>query len=222
MSKDSDRLFLKDFNGNELKPDKQLVEAWVEKDIHDSTGYYAEPLSFYFQGGVEHTISFQAVREPLAIKSVKLVAVEKSVSYEEYLSKHSDKKDYTGSESFKVQAEYPVTTSGNTIYALNDRSSSYSEPQDPALIRLNEIGGDKWQYVGQWIEWDIVVPEDGFYNIIPRSQQNYYSGMYVSRKIYINGELPFAEAGNLRFPYSSERRRSPRKAGAVAHRSSTI
>ena len=204
MLVDSDRIFLDDFNGNELKPDKQLIDTWVTKDIHDSTGYFAEPLSFYFQGGVEHTISFQAVREPLAIKSVKLVAVEETKTYEEYLAKYSDKKDYTGSESFKVQAEYPVTTSGNTIYALNDRSSSFSEPQDAALIRLNEIGGDKWQYVGQWIEWDIVVPEEGFYTIIPRSQQNYYSGMYVSRKIYINGELPFAEAGNLRFNYSSD------------------
>ena len=204
MLTDSERLFLKDNNGNELKPDKQIIEQWIEKDIYDSTGYYSEPLTFYFSGGVEHTISLQAVREPLAIKSVKLVAVDSEPTYEEYLNSYSDKKDYTGSESFKVQAEYPITTSGNTIYSLNDRSSSYSEPQDSALIRLNEIGGDKWQYVGQWIEWEIEVPEEGFYSIIPRSQQNYYSGIYVSRKIYINGELPFKEAGNLRFPYSSD------------------
>lgn len=209
MTTESERLFLKDFNGNELKPDKELIATWVNKDIHDSTGYYAEPLAFYFSGGVEHTISLQAVREPLAIKSIKLVAVEESVSYDEYLSKYSDKKDYTGAESFKVQAEYPVTTSGNTIYSLNDRSSSYSEPQDSALIRLNEIGGDKWQYVGQWIEWEIVVPEEGFYSIIPRSQQNFYSGIYVSRKIYINDELPFKEAGNLRFSYSSDWQTNP-------------
>lgn len=209
MSVDSDRIFLKDFNGNELKPDKKLIETWVETDVYDSTGYFSEPLSFYFSGGKDHYISLQAVREPLAIKSIKLVAVDETDTYEEYLNKHSGVSDYTGSESFKVQAEYPVITSGNTIYSLNDRSSSYSEPQDSALIRLNEIGGDKWQYVGQWIEWEIVVPEEGFYSIIPRSQQNYYSGIYVSRKIYINGELPFKEAGNLRFPYSSDWQTKP-------------
>ena len=209
MSAESDRIFLKDFNGNELKPDKKLIEQWLTKDVYDSTGYYSEPLAFYFEGGIEHTISFQSVREPLAIKSIELIAVDDTVTYEQYIQNHSDKKDYTGSESFKVQAEYPVTTSGNTIYALNDRSSSYSEPQDSALIRLNEIGGDKWQYVGQWIEWEIEVPEDGFYSIIPRSQQNYYSGIYVSRKIYINGELPFKEAGNLRFPYTSDWQTKP-------------
>ncbi len=203
MSADSDRLFANDLNGNELKPEKTLVETWQNTYLHDSTGFYKEPLSFYFPKG-EHTLSLQAIREPLAIKSIKLVEAPGVIDYEEYLDKHSDAKDYTGDESFKIQAEYPVLTSGNTIYALNDRSSSFTEPQDPSLIRLNEIGGDKWQYVGQWIEWQVEVPESGFYYIIPRSQQNFYSGIYVSRKVYINGEVPFEEAGNLRFSYSSE------------------
>lgn len=206
--KDSDRLFLTDVNGNELKPDKSLIGEWVEKFIYDSTGYYNEPLNFYFSKGT-HTFGFQSIREPLAIKSIKLVAAPKTITYEEYLKKNSDKKDYTGSESVKIQAEYPIKTSGNTIYAINDRSSGYSEPQDPALIRMNSIGGDKWQYVGQWIEWEIEAPEDGFYTIVPRSKQSFYSGSYVSRKIYINGELPFAEAANLRFDYSSEWQTKP-------------
>ena len=210
LGADSDRLFFKDTNNNELKPDKVLVETWLDKFVYDSTGYYSDPLSFYFSAGT-HTISFQSIREPIAIKSIKLVAAEETISYEQYVQNYTNKgvSDYTGAESYKIQAEYPICTSGSTIYALNDRSSSYSEPQDAALIRLNEIGGDKWQYVGQWIEWKINVPQEGFYSIIPRSQQNYYSGIYVSRKIYINGELPFAEAGNLRFNYSADWQTKP-------------
>lgn len=205
---DSDRKFASDVNGNELKPDKQLVSDWVGKYLYDSTGYYNEPLTFNFTEG-KHKITLQSVREPLAIRKIELVPIEELISYEEYCNKYSDKNIYKGSESVKIQAEYPVYTSGDTIYALNDRSSAYSEPQDPALIRLNSIGGDKWQYVGQWIEWQVEVPEEGFYSIIPRSQQNYYSGIYVSRKIYINGEVPFEEAGNLRFNYSSDWQTKP-------------
>ena len=52
---------------------------------------------------------------------------------------------------------------------------------------MNEIGGEKWQYAGQWIEYTVTVPESGFYMIVPRSKQDVYSGMYTSRKIYING-----------------------------------
>ncbi len=201
---DSARLFLKDANGNELKPDKQLVATWIEdKYISDSTGYYSEPLSFYFSEG-EHTVSLQAIREPLAIKAIYLETAPSAMTYQEYLTKHQNVPVFNGSESYKIQAEYPTITSDNTIYPLNDRSSAFSEPQDAALIRLNAIGGDKWQYVGQWIEWEINVPQDGMYSIVPRFQQSFFAGMYVSRRVYINGELPFAEANNLRFSYSSD------------------
>jgi len=203
VQSDSSRLFLTDMNGNELKPEKQLVATWIEdKYVVDSTGYYSEPLSFYLSAG-EHTISLQAIREPLAIKAIYLEKAPVAISYEEYKAQNANVPVY-GGDALKIQAEYPVITSGNTIYALNDRSSAFSEPQDAALIRLNEIGGDKWQYVGQWIEWEVVVPQEGMYSIVPRFQQSFYSGMYVSRRIYINGSLPFAEANNLRFSYSSD------------------
>ena len=200
---DSDRLFLRDNNGNELKPDKQLVATWIEdKYVTDSTGYYSEPLSFYFSEG-EHTFSLQAIREPLAIKAIYFEEAPTYLTYEEYSAKYKDVPNYSG-EAIKIQAEYPTITSGNTIYALNDRSSAFTEPQDASLIRLNQIGGDKWQYVGQWIEWTVKVEQTGMYSIVPRFQQSFYSGMYVSRRVYIDGKLPFEEANNLRFSYSSE------------------
>ncbi len=217
MNTDGERIFATDINGNELKPDKELIATWLTDYVHDSTGYYAQPLSFYFSAGT-HTFSLQSIREPLAIKSIKFVEAPETINYEEYINRYESQgaKDYTGDTQIKIQAEYPVYTSGNTIYALNDRSSSYSEPQDPALIRLNQIGGDKWQYVGQWIEWQVNVPESGFYYIIPRSQQNFYSGIYVSRRIYINGEVPFEEAGNLRFSYSADWQTLPLNNGTTS------
>lgn len=198
------RPYLKDSNGNELKPDKVLVNEWTDTYLHDSTGYFNDPLEFYLEAG-EHTLTLQTVRETVAISGIRLDAAEKAPAYEEYYSsKGGDAARYQGNEQIIVQAEYATTTSERTIYQLNNRSSVFSQPQDPALIRLNMIGGDKWEYVGQWIEWEVEVPEAGFYNIIPRSMQSYYSGMYVSRKIYVNGELPFAEAGYLRFNYTSD------------------
>lgn len=213
---DSARPFLKDSTGNELKPSKQLVGSWRTKYVYDSTGYYSEPLMFYLPEG-QHTIGFQAVREPLAIKSIKLLEADKTPTYEEYLNAHSGAADYKG-ESVIIQAEFPSLISHNTIYQINDRSSAYTEPQDSALIRLNEIGGDKAQYVGQWIEWLVEVPEAGFYSIVPRSRQNYYSGMYVSRKVYINGEFPFQEACNLRFKYNSSWQTDPLNDGTNTYK----
>lgn len=204
----SDRIFLEDTNGNEIKPDKALVESWIETIIHDSTGYYHDPLKFYLSEG-EHTFTLKTIKEPMAIKSITLTKSEDVPTYDEYLEQNSDAKDYTGDESVMIQAEYPNAMSERTIYQLNDRTSTITIPQDPALIRLNQIGGDKWQYVGQWIEWTVEVPETGFYSIIPRSKQDIYSGLYVSRKIYIDGKVPFKEANNLRFSYTDDWQTNP-------------
>lgn len=195
------RPFMKDGNGNELKPEKILASEWAETFVYDSTGYFNDPLKFYLSEG-EHTISFMSVRETAAISSITLETAASTPSYAEYYaSKGGDSAVYHGDAQIYVQAEYPTRVSERTIYQLNNRSSVITQPQDPAEIRLNAIGGEKWEYVGQWIEWYVEVPEAGFYNIIPRSKQGFYSGMYVSRKVYINGELPFNEAKYLQFKY---------------------
>lgn len=30
---------------------------------------------------------------------------------------------------------------------------------------LNYTGGEAWNSAGQWIEWEVEVPEDGYYNL---------------------------------------------------------
>ena len=196
------RLFQRDNAGNEMKPNKEIYSLWNTTLLRDSAGYYPDPLRFALTAG-EHVITFSTIREPVAVKSIKLCPAETLPTYAEYLASHdaAGAKDYTGSEAIKIQGEYPTYTSDKTIYQLNDRTSAISEPQDAALQRLNSIGGDKWTYVGQWIEYNIEVPEDGYYNIVLRYKQSIMEGMYVSRKIYINGEIPFAEAANCRFNY---------------------
>lgn len=203
MFADSDRLFPYDTNGNEAKPTKEIYGMWTSSFAYDTSGYYPEPLKYYLTKG-EHTFTLETITEPMAIKSIVLKSAEKAPSYEEYIKEHTEAgaKDYTG-ETLKIQAEYPVLTSDRTLYQINDRKSSVSEPQDSTLIRYNSIGANKWQYVGQWIEYTIHVTEPGFYNIIPRSKQEEFMGSFVSRKILINGELPFEEANNLRFNYST-------------------
>ena len=42
---------------------------------------------FHFENG-EHVISLNTVREPFAVKSIKLVPIAETISYEEYLAEH--------------------------------------------------------------------------------------------------------------------------------------
>ncbi|HPE95628.1 MAG TPA: extracellular solute-binding protein, partial [Bacillota bacterium] len=207
------RIFFRDYSAetyetvkyedrNEMRPSKFQLSEWKTQSVEDSSGYYTNPFEFYFTEG-EHTISFESVREPMAIKSITLYPIDTLPTYEEYLKMYSDKSD-ADCEAIVIQAEYSKSTSAQTIYQIADTSSSVSQPNDTSRERLNTIGGDKWQYAGDWITWEVDVEQSGFYEIVLRSIQNYYSGTYVSRALYVDGEIPFEEASRLRYNYSQK------------------
>ncbi len=222
-----------DINGNEIKSEKQLVLSSTKTYFNetlgintrigerktytacDSTGYFTEPLEFYFDKG-ENTIQLQAQRESMAIESISIVPVEKKMSYTDYLKLHEDARDYSGS-AVKIQAEYPLATSENTVYPTNDRTSYITEPQDASQLLLNAIGGDggeKWKNIGQWVRWNIEVPETGWYQITLRFKQSVLEGTFSSRTLRVATasmlaegklpEIPFEEAYYLQFNYRDD------------------
>ena len=72
------------------------------------------------------------------------------------------------------------------------------------MTKYNTFGKEQWQNVGEWVEYEIDVAEDGYYSIAFRYKQSLLSGMYVSRKVYIDGEVPFVEAASCRFGYTDK------------------
>ena len=74
-------------------------------------------------------------------------------------------------------------------------------PNDVTRTLLNYIGGTAWNNPGQWIEWKITVPEDGYYNITLKGRQNYQRGGLSCRTLYIDGEIPFDEMQSIAFLY---------------------
>lgn len=200
--------FKRDIRDNEIRPTKSEAPEWREMLAEDSSGLTQDPFLFYLTEG-EHTLQFETVKEPVIINELKFYYAGEAPTYEEYKQTHASTKK--GTAEIKIQAEMPVSTSEITIYPLNDRTSSITEPQDPSRIRLNSIGGDKWQLYGQWIryEFDIPTGAEGMYQIIPRFKQSIYQGVYSSRKIRINGEIPFQESKKLRFNYKDNWQTKP-------------
>ena len=145
------------------------------------------------------------IKEVMLVKSLSVHSYKQQPSYKDVKEQYSKNgyKAYTG-KTIEIQAEDAFRTSDKSIYAVNDRSSASTEPQDASKVYLNNIGGTKWQNNGQWIEWEITVPEDGLYRISTRFKQDTLAGMYVSRRIYIDGEVPFEEANRVIFNYDSD------------------
>lgn len=193
-----------DIHGNDIRPSQVEVPFWTSDFVKDSIGYVNEPYAFYFNKGI-NSITLESIREPLLIDTIELVSVKERKSYEEvYEMYQSEGYDVASSENLMVQAEDVLFTTSPTLYPLNDRTSPLTMPSDPALVKLNTIGGANWRVSGDKMTWTFDVEASGLYAISMRVKQKLASGMNVSRNIYIDGEIPFEEMQNYQFPFSSE------------------
>lgn len=188
-----------DADGNEIRPEHEETISYKTVFVQDPLGYQSSPLQFYLTEGT-HRVRLSSIRENMAVAELRFCQARELPSYEEYRTLYPDT---PGTDQLYLEAEQGTERSDFSIYAYNDRSSAFTVPQDAYRIRLNAIGGNKWQTSGQWISWNIHVDSPGLYQIVLRCRQNIRNGSYVVRKLYLDGEIPFMEAANLRFPYHS-------------------
>ncbi|MBR7071292.1 MAG: extracellular solute-binding protein [Clostridia bacterium] len=189
-----------DSRGNDVMPEQIEKPRRLNYYLHDANSYVSGNLGIYLSEGT-HTVSLEANKELLEVCQLRFFPEETLISYADYQKQHPAAG--SGKEILTVEAEDAVEKSSFTIYPTTDRSSSATYPQDPLQNRLNVISGDKWSAVGQWITWEVDVPETGTYEIAPRFKQDSYDGGFVSRKLYIDDVCPFEEASRLRFKYAN-------------------
>ncbi|MFD2505327.1 extracellular solute-binding protein [Paenibacillus septentrionalis] len=192
-----------DNQGNELRPRQVEVPAWTTADVKDSNGYITEPFQFYFSKGT-HQISFIASREPMIIKQLRLKQQEEVPTYEALVEQYKKEgiRETSGHE-LRIEGEASILKSSPTLYPVSERTSAAVYPYSASLIKINTIGGYNWRMPGQWVEWEVEVPEDGLYNISFVAQQNWKRGIYSTRKLSIDGKVPFEEMNTIGFKYAS-------------------
>lgn len=192
-----------DNQGNELRPRQVEVPAWTTMNVKDSNGYITEPFQFYFSKGT-HQISFIASREPMIIKELRLKQQEEVLTYEALVEQYKKEgiRETSGHE-LRFEGEASILKSSPTLYPVSERTSAAVYPYSASLIKINTIGGYNWRMPGQWVEWEVEVPEDGLYNISFVAQQNWKRGIYSTRKLSIDGKVPFEEMNTIGFKYAS-------------------
>ncbi len=200
--------FEKDIHNNDIRPQAQEVIGWYDIDCRDASGNYGKCLYFYFTAG-EHTVTLVSEREVIAVNRLTFYAPEQAISYKDYIAQNEAalggaSAAYPAGDSFTVQAEKPYQKSSTTLYAESDRSNPATYPSSPDEIRLNKIDGSKFTTPYQWMTWEVSVKKAGLYRIATRFQQTAKDGSFSNRTVYINGEIPFKEAENIRFNYDSD------------------
>lgn len=191
---------------HDIKPSQIQKYRWNVETIRDSQGYYNGSYLFFFAKG-ENTITLVGEREPVILSKITIFQEENNGSYQEMLSKYESlgyQKYPSGQIVSKIQAESSFEKSSPTLAPVANYTSFKVEPYEKYITRYNTIGGNSWQIAGEWISWKMTVPKSGLYQITIKALQNFSRGKQTSRKLYINGEIPFEECNNIIFPYNSD------------------
>ena len=197
----------KDNQGNDLKPGCVEIPEWVESYLYDSEGYVTTQMALYLTAGT-HTLTLVGLREPMLIRKLVLSNRNTSEAYSQVKAAQDARgAGDTSGHVIRIEAENASKTSSQMLYAKQDQSSPAVYPSSPKELLNNTIGGDSWRLNGQWIEWEFEVPETGYYQIALVDKQNFVKGIYVSRRISIDGVVPFEEMLNYGFEYSSNWRK---------------
>lgn len=190
-----------DENGNDLVPDQEEIYEWQTAAFLDTQGFYNKDLPVYLEAG-DHVLTLELMREALVIDTIRIFNDTAAPDYADVAAGYNTANN-PENIVVKVQGEKSSRKSDSTLVPTSDRSDAATEPASPSKIRLNTSGGNStWKLPGQWIEWQFDVPEDGYYNIYVKGRQNSQRGMAATRKVYIDGVVPFSELENFEFDYS--------------------
>ncbi len=205
--------FYSAFIGTEIKQDAKgndiLSSAAESTELHSTllrsaSALYTEPYLYYIDAG-EHTFCLEVKKGELAINEIFIKEPENIVSYQEYLESNKAKKN-SPSGSIMIEAEKPALKSDQSVIAETDRSGpdtthGNNEKNSPYQLKLNTLSGENFKYINQWASYNFSVESSGFYQIALRVRQNLSDGLFTSRRILIDGSLPFEEAGKIEFAY---------------------
>ncbi len=196
---------LTDENGDQYTPSISEAPQWVTDAFKDKIGYYENsPYEFYLSEGT-HTLTLVCNDEPFALEKIILKSREELLTYEEVSKEYKNIGYKNADAEIKyIEGEEAYRKSDYCLRAQSDKTSPATQPFSPTRIRYNCIGGNSWKYQSQWISWTVDVPEDGLYKLGVRFRQDIIKGYFSSRRLYIDGKVPFAEANNLKFAYSED------------------
>ncbi len=188
-----------DNRGNQISPSQTEKPMWNTRAFADGDGMNKGSLKLYLTKG-EHSVELISFGERFVLDQIRIFAESPEIPYAEYIKSAPDTRAPEGYVQI-IQAEAAAYKSDSSIAPQTDRSSPATQPYHPSEIRINVLGGESWQYVGQTVTWKFTIPENGRYSISMRYLQRYVRGFFSSRNIYIDGKCPFAEMRGVKFDY---------------------
>ncbi len=196
---------------HDQKPAQLEKTRWNSYPIRDTEGFYnGKNYSFYLEEGTQ-TITLVGNKEPLVLKEFVFLPEQEELSYtqikalyETNLYQKIAPMEIASDGMIKIQGERSFEKSTPILSPVANWSSYKVDPYVQFMTRYNTIGGTTWRVAGDWVSWEVDVPKSGLYQLSFKVLQNYRQGMYSTRILSINGEVPFHECRNIQFKYDSD------------------
>lgn len=192
-----------DSRGNDMRPGQVEQVCWQVSPLKDVDGLFNEPLEFYITKG-KHQITFKSSKAQFAIEYIRFYQY---TAPEAYVAPSESDLESTKGQMIRLEAEMADYKSDRTLFPTSNKDSyltSCVNGSSPTKTRYNTIGKGSWSQSGQTVTYEIDVKEDGYYKIGMRAMQDQMRGMYSNRRLCIDGEVPCAEANQIKFYYDTE------------------
>ncbi len=190
-------------NGDQIRPDIRVSEKTQTVVLRNLNQTSNEPYQWELPAG-EVTLTLKGVRTDFVLRGIRLIPYASPQSYEDYQAKEQFQSAVFAVKSIYIQAEAISRSSEPSLGAQYDRSDPLVQPSSNRDMLLNVAGGESYSADGQWMEWDFDVKESGLYALRIKGRQKFKNGLSVNRRVYVDGEIPFKEAENMAFSYSSK------------------
>ncbi|MFD0671239.1 extracellular solute-binding protein [Cohnella sp. GCM10027633] len=186
--------------GQQLHSEQVEIVRWTNKPVTDFN-VSSEPLLYRLEQG-KHTVRLIGNKDSVAIRALTFKPKQAPMTYAEYTAAHpafAQKPEWHASveaENFQVKSSLMIQT--------EHWSEPYVSPAPNGRITYNTLGGGRWRNPGEWVEWKLTVPEDGWYEIDLKAFQNYRNGFKAYRTIEIDGAVPFREMLHYALDFNRE------------------
>lgn len=165
----------------------------ISKPLEDSAHMTSRPLTFNFTAGT-YTLNFTSNDGYLRIYDVVLRQPRNIPAY--------TPGDASGTNIIIVGGETFVSANTPSIRAAGEYNPVLY-PYTAERRLLNILDGGSFFRPGNRVNWDIVVPEDGWYHIGFMYRQTAKTDFPVFVDILINGEVPTEAARAVQLPHSN-------------------
>lgn len=181
----------------EKRPQQLYVNEFVSEELRSNDHLQGEYCLFDLVEG-ENTVELEFDEQNIEIGKIEFISI---AEIEDTARKTEDLGD---TNEIIIEAEHSYRKSDFSLAPSYDISSPVTSPYEYNKLNLNIIGGSSWQNSGQWIEWEIPVDVSGYYKLSFRVRQNIKRGLSSSRRISIDGVVPFAEWESYEFKYDRD------------------